>query len=98
MFYRYTDSLFHGKTIRLISADEGEPGLSDGLIAVLRLTHEQHGNVIAVIKHNDRIYHSFRNRGERELWEKYLVEYPLLYDSYYKWTRTATDVLLTSPD
>ena len=92
MFYRYTDSLFRGKTIRLINADEGTPGLSDDLIAVLRLTHEEQPNVIAVLKHNQHIYQSFRNRAERDVWDAYLVEYPLLYDDNYKWTRTVAEV------
>ncbi|MDO7846495.1 hypothetical protein Q5H92_09010 [Hymenobacter sp. M29] len=91
MFYYYTDAPFENRVIRLIRADDGQPGLSDGLLAVLRQTHEKHANVVAFIKDYNNVYHAFRNNEERALWESYLKQYPLLQDDYYQWTRANTE-------
>ena len=87
MFYYYRDTPFRGKTIRFIRADASEQSLSDGLIAILKLTHEENENVVAVIKSDGNIIHSFRHNEEQQLWRAYLVEHPLLYDEYYQWIR-----------
>lgn len=92
MFYLYNDTSFQGKIIRLIRAEHGQKPLSDDLIKVLRLTHEQNENVIAFIKDYNNTFHSFRNEEERALWKAYLAQHPLLYDEYYTWQRAHAEV------
>ena len=92
MFYYYTDTTFRGKIIRLIRADIGEQSLNDGLIRILRLTHEGNEDIVAVIEDFRNIFHSFRNKEDRELWQAYSTEHPLFYDEHYHWIREWAEV------
>ena len=92
MFYHYTDTPFQNRVIRLLRADDEQPGLSDGLLAVQRQTHDEHANVVALIKDGHTVYHAFRNDEERALWESFLEQYPLLADEYYQWARAQAEV------
>ena len=87
MFYYYTDTPFQNRVIRLIRAEEGQPALSDNLLAVQRHTHEERADVVALIKDNNTTFQAFRTEDERALWEEFVKQYPLLQDEYYQWTR-----------